>query len=310
MKKAETKSFSDYIVPLEINGLSGRMVKMPAPDVGKREILLIYGHHSSLERMQGLADLLNDFGGVTMADLPGFGGMDSFYKLGQKPTLDNMADYLASLIKLRYRNRRYTIVAVSFGFLVVTRMLQRYPEMTKKVDLLISAVGFTHKSEFKFSSSRQFMYRILARFFAMRLPSLFFKNVILHPWLIRAFYSKTHNAKHKFAGLSRADRKRAIEFEVHLWRCNEARTYMSTSVELLTVNNLDRKIDLPVYHLSVKNDNYFDNHVVEQHMRIIFSEYTNIPIKMNNHAASIIADKKESAPLVPPKLRSLLAARP
>src|SRR5687767_12840820 len=118
MAKANTKRFSDYVVPLEINGLNGRMLKIPPPDGRKREILLIYGHHASLERLQGLVELLNDYAGVTMADLPGFGGMDSFYNIGKKPTLDNMADYLAAVIKLRYRNRRFTIVGVSFGFLV------------------------------------------------------------------------------------------------------------------------------------------------------------------------------------------------
>jgi pimeloyl-ACP methyl ester carboxylesterase len=310
MIKTSAKQFSDYIVPLEINGLNGRMLKMPAPISKKREILLVYGHHSSLERMQGLAEYLNDYGGVTMADLPGFGGMDSFYKIGQKPSLDNMADYMASVIKLRYRNRRFTIVAVSFGFLVVTRMLQKYPEIAKKVDLLVSAVGFTHKSEFKFSPARYTVYRYTASLFSRRVPSIFFRNIVLHPAMIRTFYSRTYNAKHKFEGLSREDRKRAISFEVHLWRCNDARTYMDTSISLLTVDNCQHQVDLGVHHLSVKNDNYFDNHIVEQHMRVIFSDFTDIPVNMDKHAASIIASKKESAPLVPPKLRSLLAQEP
>lgn len=306
----QDKKFSDFVVPLMINGLQGRMAKMPAPANKKREILLLYGHHASLERLQGLAELLNDYGGVTMADLPGFGGMDSFYKIDQKPTLDNMADYLASFIKMRYRNRRFTVVGVSFGFLVATRMLQRHPDIAKKVDLLISVVGFTHKSEFKFTPMRYRFYRYGASFFSHTLPALFFRNICLHPFVIKTIYTKTHNAKHKFKHLSEADRKRAVDFEVYLWRINDVRTYMATSVTLLTADNLQQKVTLPVWHLSVKNDNYFDNHMVEQHMRIIFSDYFEAPIKMDSHSSSIIATKKESEPLIPAALRKILKQDP
>src|SRR5581483_6795608 len=77
---------ADYIVPLNMNGLQGRMLHLPAPAGRKREILLLYGHHSSLERWWGIAQVLNRYGAVTMPDLPGFGGMDSLYKIGRKPS--------------------------------------------------------------------------------------------------------------------------------------------------------------------------------------------------------------------------------
>lgn len=310
MPNQNDKRFSDYIIPLEINGMSGRMLKMPALESGKREILLIYGHHASLERMEGLADLLNDYGSVTMADLPGFGGMDSFYKIGQKPTLDNLTDYLAAVIKLRYRNKRFTIIGVSFGFVIATRMLQKYPEIAKRVNLLISVVGFMNKDEFKFSKPRLIVYKSLVRVFSYHLPAAFFRNVILHPFVIRSFYSRTHNGKHKFKNLTPEQYKRAIEFEVHLWRCNDVKTHMYTGLIMVNLDNCKKQINLPVHHVMVKKDNYFDNHIVEQHMRVVFNDYTAIPIKMNNHAVSIIANKKESAPLVPPKLRNLLAQAP
>src|SRR3982751_3045218 len=99
-------AMTDYIRPLEMNGLTGRMLHMPAPKNKKRDILLIYGHHSCLERMYGVAEDLNQYGAVTMPDLPGFGGMDSFYKIGMEPTLDNLADYLAAFIKLRYKGKK------------------------------------------------------------------------------------------------------------------------------------------------------------------------------------------------------------
>src|SRR5437899_499489 len=100
MPKKTPPNVQDYIVPLNINGMEGRMLHLPAPKSRQDcHILYIYGHHSSLERWWGLAQAFNEFGEVTAPDLPGFGGMDSFYTIGKKPDLDNMADYLASFVK-------------------------------------------------------------------------------------------------------------------------------------------------------------------------------------------------------------------
>jgi pimeloyl-ACP methyl ester carboxylesterase len=153
---------ADYIEPLHINGMAGRMLYLPAKKKQNRDILVIYGHHSSLERWWGLVQNFNDFASVTMPDLPGFGGMDSFHSIGKQATLDNFADYMASFITLRYRRKKVTIVGISFGFLVATRMLQRYPELTKKVDVLVSAMGFMHADNFKFSPARYRFYRYTA----------------------------------------------------------------------------------------------------------------------------------------------------
>lgn len=309
MSKTSQKDVGEYISPLNINRLQGRILRTPMPKGKNREILFVYGHHASLERYWGIIENLADYGAVTMPDLPGFGDMDSFYKIGKEPTLDNMADYLATVIKLRYGRRRFTIIGLSFGFLVATRMLQRYPDIAKKVDLLVSVVGFTHYNEFTFSKRRMFMYKLAANVFKRPFPAAIFKNIILHPALIRAFYTRTHNAKHKFAGLSQEERKQATNFEVYLWRSNEVRTYMHTTTSMLTADNLQKKIDLPVYHLSVKTDNYFDNRLVAEHMKIIFKTFTDIPIKLSSHSVSVIADKKEAQAFMPIKLKQLLSER-
>lgn len=309
MSKKTTKTAADFIVPLNMNGLQGRMLRMPPPKNRSREILLIYGHHSSLERWFGLAEVLNRYGAVTMPDLPGFGGMESFYKIGQKPTIDNLADYLAAFIKMKYKNRRITIVGMSFGFVVATRMLQRFPDLVKKVDLLVSLVGFAHKDDFTFPKSRYWMYRVGTRFFGMPLASNFFRGVALHPTVLRTVYGKTPNAKHKFADLSPEDHKRMMDVEVMLWRDNDVRTYMYTTTQFLTFNNCDVKVDLPVWHVGVKEDHFFDNHVVEQHMRVIFNEFHGMTINMTKHAPTVIADAKDAAPFIPPALRRVLSQK-
>ena len=310
------KKLQEQLIPMQkniqllnMNGLNGRMLKLPSTKKSKhrnREILLMYGHHASLERMYGIAEALSEFGSVTVPDLPGCGGMESFHRLGMKPNLDTMADYVASFIKLRYRGKKITIVGMSLGFAVVTRMLQRYPEICGKVELLISVVGFSHRYDFIFSKYRKYSYLALASFFSHRLPAAFFYNVILHPTVIRVSYSKTHNAKKKLASLNSADKKTAMDFEVDLWRQDDTRTYMAMAVQFLTIDNCKQQIPLPVHHISVADDQYFDHSVVEQHMRVIFTDFIEHEAVLPNHAPSILATKKEADPFIPKSLKKLL----
>ncbi len=305
-KDSHSKTMQSNMKPLNMNGLNGRMLQIPSTKVKNREILLIYGHHASLERIYGIAESLSDYGNVTVPDLPGCGGMQSFYSIDMVPSIDNMADYLASFIKLRYRGKKVTVIGMSLGFVIVTRMLQRYPSLSKKIDLLISIVGFSHKYDFSFSKNWYLFYLYGAKFFTLRPASMFFYNVFLHPAVIRAAYSKTHNAKKKMESLSTEEAKRAIDFEVNLWRNDDIRTYMIMTTEMLQLDNCRKQVDLPVHHISVDSDQYFDHSVVEQHLRIIFTDFTEHIAKIPNHAPSVIANKKEAAPFVPKSIRSLL----
>lgn len=299
-----------HIVPLNINGLEGRMLHLPAKKRGsQREILIIYGHHSTLERWWGFTQSFNRYGSVTMPDLPGFGGMESLYTIGKKPDLDTMADYMASFVKWRYKRKRLTIVGLSFGFLVATRMLQRYPELTKKVDILISAVGFSHYDDFVFTKTRRKMYIHSSRMITHRpLPSLF-RYTALDPWVLRKAYAKTFNAKKKFAGADPERAEQLMNMEIILWHANDVRTHFYTTVEMLTVDNCTKRIDLPVWHVGAGVDQYFDHNMVEQHMRVIFSEYHENLNTANNHAPSVIANEEEASEFIPKSLVKQLTKR-
>ncbi len=299
---------ADYIVPLNMNGLQGRMMHLPPPRSHKREILVVYGSHALLERWWGLVQNFSKFGAVTMPDLPGFGGMDSFYKIGQKPTLDAFADYLAAFIKMQYKRRRVTIVGISFGFVVATRMLQRYPELAKRVDFLISAVGFMHRDDFTFSKRRMFWSRAGLRLVALPGVSTFFRYVCLNGFVLRRAYSKTSNAKHKFDEVAgEADKfQEMMNLEIRLWHENDVRTWASTTAEFLNIDNCQKQVKIPVWHVCSKNDHYFDNNIVEQHMRVVFTDCRVETINIKTHAPSILSDRKASAILIPPALRRVL----
>jgi len=306
MTKKTTKNPEDYIYPLNINGLEGRMLRLPPPKGKQREILFVYGQHSTLERWWGLVEEFNKFGGVTMADLPGFGGMTSFYKIGQSASLDNLAGYLATFIKLKYHRKKITIAGMSLAFAVVTRMLQLYPELTKNVEYLISIVGLAHHEDFVFNKRRKLIYRTGSWIFLHKWPSIFFKHVFLQPAYLKRVYHRSANAKEKFKNISGDEFQRTMNTELHLWKVNDIRTQMKTNYEMMTLNNCTKRVDLPVLHVASKKDRYFDNVKVEEHMRRIFNDFSIFYTSSPNHAPTIIATAEDAAPFIPPALRRLL----
>lgn len=282
---------------------------MPAPKNKNREILFIYGHHASIERQFGLIEVLNRYGSVTVPDLPGFGGMQSFYRIGEKPSIDNLADYLASFVQLRYKNKRkkITIAAVSLGFAITTRMLQKYPDIAKKVDLLISIVGFVHHEEFRFKRSTYLSFRYGASLFSRRVPSWIARTLILRPFIIRKVYESVSATNPKLKDANKEERDARINFEIVLWRINDLRTYMDTTVSMMKLNLCDKQVDLPVYHVAVAHDRYFNNDLVEQHLGVVYNKVEVIAARMPAHAPTVIADAKAASGIVPLKVRRLLS---
>lgn len=303
MKKIMPAIPAKYVLPLNMNGLRGRMLRLPAKGNTRREILVVYGHHASLERYWGFAKILNKYGAVTMPDLPGFGGMESFYKIGEKPSIDNLADYLATFVRWRYKNRRLTIISYSFGFVVVTRMLQKYPDIVKKVDLLADGAGFAHKDDFKFSRTRRLLYLYGCRFFSTLPMSIFFRYAIVNSFNLRRIYHRTFNAKHKFSGLNKEKRAALTELEIKLWHQNDLRTWMRTTIDMLTLDNCNYRVDLPLWHIWVPRDKYFNNRVVYQHLKIVYSEVHKIKASIKKHAVSFIAEEQDWYDLLPEALR-------
>lgn len=301
------KDINKSVEPLVMNGLEGRMLYLPTRTKKKREILLLYGQHASLERMYSLAHEFSRYGNVTLPDFPGFGGMQSFYKIGEKPNIDTMADYLAAFIKLRYNRKRLSIIGVSYGFIVATRMLQRYPELTRKVDIVVSVVGLVHHEDFKFLPKHLKLMRIITKVFSYRIPSLALKYVFLRSPFIRLTYRLVADKHAKLKDADSKERKRRVDFEIILWKINDIRTYMHTINGMLSIDLCNKSVKLPVYHVSVDGDQYFDNYKVEQHMRVIFQDYKEFKAILGAHMPTIVASSKEVAPLIPAGLRRLLS---
>ncbi len=314
MTMTKTKSSpidpANYIIPMNINGLNGRMLQLPSKTNKNREILVVYGLHSSLERMFGLAEIFSNYGDVTIPDLPGFGGMDNFYKIHEVPSLDNMADYLATVIKMRYRRKRVTIIGMSYGFLVATRMLQKYPELSKKVNLLVSLVGYAHHEDFRMEPFYMNSLKFVCWSGSYRIPGWIIGNVFFRDLPIRLCYTLVAKTHRKMKDADSEERKKRIDFEIKLWKMNHARTKARVISEMLRVDLCNKPVGLDVDHVAIANDHFFDNQVVEQHLSVIYKRVNVIYAEMEGHAPTVIADESAAAPFMPDKLRRLLSAKP
>ncbi len=300
-----------FIEPLNMNDLHGRMLKVPAAKrTAKREMLLLYGHHGLLERWWGLIENLQEFGPVTMPDLPGFGGMDSFAKIHRHPTIDNYADYLAAFIKMTYKRRRFTIVAISFGFVVATRMLQKYPEIAAKIDLVVSLVGFMHRDDFQFKPLQRKILVSTTRTIGTHPVAWTIRYAFLNKFIIKNIYARIGAGKRRFLEMEPTQFDTLMDFEVQLWQTNDVRTHWLTTSEFLQLDNCQKPIDLPVWHVYSSGDQYFRNEYVEQHMQVVFKSYANGEMKSASHTPSVLGNKKELSVMLPTGLRKVLRKKP
>jgi len=304
----DKKKIARYITDLNMDGLHGRMLRKPASGSNKQEILLVYGHHSSLERMFSFADALSDYGSVTIPDLPGFGGMDSFYSIGEQPSIDQLGDYLAAFVKMKYKRKKVVIVGFSLSVPIIINMLQRYPELCSRVKYILSVVGFVHYEDFAMPMRYQRALKTLAFLGSRKSVSFVVSKFIMRPFIIRSAYKLVASKHQKMKSDGQLGLDELIDFEVELWTINDVRTWFYTLGEMFKLDLCATRVDVPMHHVSPKNDVYLDDNVVQQHMQIIFKDFTYYQTKMLDHAPSVVADKKEILPLFPTKVRKLLAS--
>lgn len=302
---------NDYIEDIELNGLSGRMVNAIARNAKAREIniLFVHGHHSSLERLSGVTDLLMDYGNFCLPDMPGFGGMDHLYSINEKPSVDNLADYMAAFVKLHYGSRKKIIlVGYSFGFLIVTRMLQKYPELQKRCVSVVALAGLLHQDDLKFTKKRRMFYFVSSKIVGSRIGSWVTREIFLRKWFLSSFYTRSHNAKDKFKGLDSANKKRMVDFEINLWRINHIPTWCYTSREMLRSDLVTGVTPLPVslYSVIVDSDRYFESNVVEQHMRIAYNKVKTYKATADQHGGSMVETAEDAMPFFPKAIRKYL----
>lgn len=294
----------DFIYPVNINGLDGRFLYLKSKlRTVKSNILIVYDINSNIEKWWGLAIALTKYSNVSIVDLPGFGGMDSLFKIGWEPTIDSLADYLASFIKLRYRNKRFSIIAIGAGFSIATRTLQNNKAIEHKVNNFIAINGYAHHDDLNVSKKTKIAKRFFYRVLATRIISFFIKNFYFN----RKILDYRINDKVVKKIRSHHTNQFIKQFMVDLLYENDFRTRIFLRKELLGLNNCDIQLSVPFYQISTgfKQYNLIANHV-EQHLKIIFKDYHYLAVRELRKIPYIMNDPKVAIRLIHPKLRRIL----
>jgi len=296
------------IQPLSINRLNGRELRIDNPS--GRRIVLIYGIHSSLERMTTTAEFLSDYGQVRLPDMPGIGGMTSFYAIGREPTLDMYADYLYTYLKVSQLDKSLTFVAMSFGFLVVTRMFQKYPQTESWTDDVISFVGFGRASDFKHLARSRRWYVPLSRLLSTRAGGWFARRVVFSRLGLRAMFAvfKLFNPKYQHAMATRP--VDSLKMELDLWQANDARTRFALYKLLFQfdLTGSGQVIDVPLHDLTTFTDQYLEPAKVAATLKRLYAKVDSSRANLAVHAPSIIGDKDEVSAVFSDEVKARLSS--
>lgn len=289
-----------------MNGLRGRMlIKTSADHRNRQEILLLCGHHSSIERMSTFIEIFSDYGNVTVPDLPGFGGMQSFYKIGEKPTIENYADYLASFVKLMYKRKKFIVIGVSFSVPIYIRMLQKYPELQDKILYCVSLSGFVHHQDFKFNKFELFFIKIGTIILSRRFPSEIISKVFLKKSIMKSIL-KIDYLNRKQGKSNKDDIEQRVDLDAKLWVINDFRTSIFTYKEMFKLDLCNTTVKNRIYHLTNEGDYFFNKNIVEQHLQIIFKDFKHLNTDNDMHIPFVGANIKIVRDYIPKELFKLL----
>lgn len=259
--------------------------------------------------MYPIASFLRDYGEVSLPDLPGIGGMDSFYRIGLTPTLDTYADYLYTVLKTRGLRKQVDIVAMSFGFLVVTRMLQRHPDSQEWIDNVISFVGFGRSTDFKNIEKKRRTYVPISRIFSTKLGSWMVSTLIFNPLTLRLMFSLFRLFNPKYQHAMKNDRAASERMELDLWQKNDARTRFAIYQLFFTFDLTRHETKLPVrlHDMTTKTDQYLDHRRINESLKLLYANVSSSHANMALHAPSIIGTESEVRAMFSKEVKSILS---
>lgn len=296
---------------LSINGMHGRMVHINNKDSDKL-IIYIHGLHTMAERHYSLCEYFADYGTVYAPDMPGFGGMDSFYSIGLEPSYENYADYILTFIKSLNipKDKKLCLIGLSFGTQVMIKLLQRHPEIAERKPQLLSLGGIASYKDMPERRLFRFSILIVSAFTMTRFGNWFMSWFVFNPISFRLIllFLITMNPKYK---ADHNERRAIYAMEYNLWRGEDHRTHARTAWMLLHTDLAagDRKkIPLELNDVYIKKDQYVDHKKSAKTMSTIFKKYKPIEMAIDSHAPSLAADKAEVARFLPKEIGKILAS--
>lgn len=292
------------------HGLMGRYAHWPAKAKNaKRTFVIVYGQHSILERIQPIAETLTSLGDVYVVDNPGFGGMDSAFRINLYPDLELYAGHLEHFISEYIpAGRQLTLLGISYGFQMTTELLLNYPKIKNRVETTVSFVGFVHPDNFETSFLYKFiLLDILANIGRTRLGAIFLK-LIIRKWTVILIYNLTKSIQTQFKSLSGEEARQYARTQALLWTINDHRTHAVTGWDLFKKNDLTRyRLDVPAVHIGVPKDHIFNNNRVTVELKAMFENIKFIKLHLDNHAPLDLDATDKITAIMPEELGRLFS---
>jgi hypothetical protein len=295
MKKRIIKFPKKHIFTLNVNGLRGRMFYMENKNTNKK-ILYIPDLLSNLDLSWNIINLFHHYGSVTAIDMPGIGNMESFSHINKKPSLDNYADYIASIIKLRYKNKKFTIVANGFGFIVLTRALQKYDDLSNNISLIISINGITKSDSLKISNLKKIILKITRNL-------SIFQRIVNKNLYFNSFITSINGLDSISKSMNKTDQKYFIK-KLHT---NDLTNYLKCLKILLNVDNCYKRVNIHLWNILL-NDSVINSDVNEQLLKITYSNVNQIRPDVS-FIDLIASPNKHLSKIIPYKLKRKLKSK-
>lgn len=282
-KITATQRYNKY----QFRGLNGRFGYWPSRKKALgRTFVLLYGQHSTLERLEVFAEVLSEYGEVYAVDAPGFGGMEPSYKLNTHPSLAFFADNLENFINSRIGPEKIiTIVGISYGFQVATQLLGTRPLLAERTEAIISFVGFMSYRDFVMPAA----YNFWLKNFIGNLGRLKFGSKIIDVFTsapgLRAIYLLSKRTNVRTKNMPKEEFKGYVDGQLDLWHNSDNRTHAATAWDFWHHNDLTSfRIRTACYHVGVPNDHLLDNKRIVDEMSVVYRPFEAFELGLDTHA--------------------------
>ena len=289
---------ADKVTTFRYGKLKGKIAYYKGTAKNKQRIVLLGGVHSSHERTDPFSSYLKRYGDVYAIDVPGFGEMGSFTKIGKDISYDSYGEFLYTVLKTQKLTKDVMIFTVSIGGQFVTRMLQMYPETHQWISKVIGFVTFGSSKDFNIKQPKWTYFNLLVRTASYRpvawvMEKTFFSRVGI--WL---FVNISAQFRPKVKSADPELYKKRIKMELYLWNSNDHHTHAATARMMFDTDLRkfsDELIPVPMHNVVTAEDQYVDNKEVKKTMRDLYSDYNHYEIEQDVHMPSLIANDEEVA---------------
>ena len=182
-------------------------------------------------------------------------------------------------------------------------MLQRNPDINNKVNSLICINGYDHKDDFKLKKSDKIIMTIYSYLCSTKLISGLL-NATLYSNVALKYKYPINKIKTNRGGPSK---EFVRQFKIDLVKCTDLRTRMYLTQQLLKLDNCQKRIKKSMWHVTTSNSSLnIDKKLAEQHFRITYEGYYQLPTKISGAMPIVLNDEKTAIKYLPAKLRRYL----